>query len=86
MSKLILQTINKEDLNSAIELLKSKKILSSRWRCKICGTKIDKEKIGGFIPKNKLVYPVCDDIKCITEATYKIMEFNGNGSPIIEND
>ncbi len=84
MSNLILQSIQEENLDEALKLLTSKKLLGSTLTCSMCGNKIKKEDIGGFLPNKNKVSPVCDATECTIKVSYLIMKYNGNGSPIIE--
>ena len=82
MGKLILQTIEEEKVEEAIAILNSKGLLIEPNFCGLC--KKSMGKIGGFMPKNDKIIVVCDDISCIIKASFLIMQFNGNGSPVIE--
>lgn len=84
--KLVLQTINEENLNEVLKVLKKKNLLLNRKKCGICAKNLTKEEIGGFLPfkdKDK-VSPICNHISCILKASFLIMKYNGNGSPILE--
>ena len=82
--KLVLQIIEEENIIDVVKLLKKKKILLSTKRCKLCAKELTKEEIGGFLPFEGKIAPICADTKCILKASFLTMEHNGNGSPIIE--
>ena len=84
MNNLILQTVRESDLKKILAILKTKNLLLESEKCHICEKQIS--NIGGFLPKNKKVIPICDDIECTIKASFLVMKHNGNGSPIIEND
>jgi len=82
MKNLILQTIDEKDLEKAVDMLRTQGVLSDKAECPLCSENID--NIGGFIPHESKVAPICDKFSCILKASYAVMKFNGNGSPIIE--
>ena len=82
MTDLILQTIKETDLDKAISILKSRNLFTEDKKCPICESKI--EHIGGFLPQSGKVMPICDAVSCTLQASFLVMKYNGNGSPIIE--
>jgi len=84
MPQLIVQSIESQNLQSALELLRQKDLLSYDGKCILCGEEI--KTIGGFIPNHGKVSPVCDSVKCTLEASFAVMKHNGNGVPILENE
>ena len=82
MVKQILQAIEEEDLEDVLILLKSKDLLLEDKTCQLCENEI--ESIGGFIPKDDKIMPICDKIECTLKASFLIMKHNGNGNPVIE--
>ncbi len=82
MAKLTLHTVEEKNLQKIIRRLKDSAELWEDGVCPLCNG--DLEAIGGFIPHEGKVAPICNKISCVLSATYAVMKFNGNGSPIID--
>lgn len=83
MSTLTLQTIEEKNLEESLKLLRDNNELIESEGCFICNEPI-KNNIGGFIPKDGKVAPICNSLSCVLKTSYAVMKHNGNGSPIIE--
>jgi hypothetical protein len=82
MAELVIQTIDESKLENAVKILEERKLLLYSKKCGICEKDI--KHIGGFLPQEGKVIPICDEISCIMKASFLIMKHNGNGSPVIE--
>ena len=82
MAELTVQTIEEKDIETTIKLLKKNGELLEDGICPLCNDRIG--GIGGFIPYKDKVAPICGKLSCTLKASYEIMKFNGNGSPIID--
>ena len=82
MAILTIQSLEQKKLQKTLQMLREGGELSETGICPLCNCKI--EEIGGFIPHEGKVSPICDKLSCILQASYEVMKFNGNGSPVID--